>query len=46
MRGLRHDITEEEIRNEFSKAGEVVEMKLSTKDIIDNNTGQKVGTKR
>ena len=46
MRRLRPDITEEEIRAEFSKAGEVLEIKLMDKDIIDNDTKQKIGTKR
>ena len=46
MRNLRANITEEDIRREFSKMGEVLEIKLMNKDIIDNETKEVRGTKR
>jgi RNA recognition motif-containing protein len=43
MKRLRPDITEEEILREFSKAGEVLEIKIFNKDIVDPATKQVVG---
>jgi RNA recognition motif-containing protein len=43
MKRLRLDITEEELRREFSKAGEVLELKLFEKNIIDKDSKQVVG---
>ena len=46
MKRLRPDITEEEIIKEFSKAGEVLEIKITDKDIIDPATKQVVSKRR
>jgi len=45
MKRLRPDITEKEINDKFSAIGEVLEIKLIEKDIIDMSTKQVIGKK-